>query len=220
MTDIGDPHRGQPVLQAGAISAEASAAMIMLHGRGADAADILSLSQIIGENEIAYLAPEAANHAWYPNSFLAPVEQNEPGRTSALGVIAELIADVTSKGRIGPERIALLGFSQGACLALEFAARNPRRYGGVLALSGGLIGESLALEDYSGSLAETPIFVGCSDVDPHIPLERVQQSTKIMGDLGADVTERIYSGMAHTINEDEIDHVRRIVAAMLENNSP
>jgi predicted esterase len=214
MTD--DPHRGQPALRAGAKPAEARAAMIMLHGRGADAADIIALSQVIGDADVAYLAPEAAGHSWYPYSFLAPVERNEPGRTSALAVIAALIAEVGNAGEIPPERIALLGFSQGACLALEFAARNPRRYGAVFALSGGLIGEAVAIEDYAGSLAGTPIFIGCSDVDPHIPLERVTQSAEIMSALGADVVERIYPGMSHTIVEDEIVHVRRILAKVLD----
>jgi len=215
MSDPGDPHRGQPVLQAGADLAEAKAAMIMLHGRGADAADIIGLSRIIAESEIAYLAPEAASHTWYPYSFLAPVEDNEPGRRSALGVIGGLIAEAGKAGTLPPERIALLGFSQGACLALEYAARNPRRYGAVLALSGGLIGEAVTRDDYGGSLDRTPVFVGCSDVDPHIPLERVKRSAEIMRALDADVTERIYPGMAHTIVEDEVAHVRRIVASML-----
>lgn len=215
MTDPRDPHRGQPALQTGASPSEAKAAMIMLHGRGADAADIISLSQIIGEQQLVYVAPEAAGHSWYPCSFLAPVVDNEPGRTSALGVIAELIERLAETTGIGPERIALLGFSQGACLALEFAARNPRRYGAVLALSGGLIGDTVVGEDYSGSLEQTPVFVGCSDIDPHIPLDRVRKSAAIMAGLGADVTERIYPGMGHTIVEDEIAHVRGIVATML-----
>jgi predicted esterase len=219
MTDMGDPHRGQPTLQAGADPAEARAAMIMLHGRGADAADIIALSQIIGRTDILYLAPEASGHTWYPYSFLTPIDQNEPGRTSALGVIAGLIAKVADAGGIAPERIALLGFSQGACLALEYAARHPRRYGAVFALSGGLIGETVTLQDYSGSLAGTPVFVGCSDSDPHIPLERVRQSAEIMQALGATVTERIYPGMGHTIVEDEIAHIRHIVGTMLNGAS-
>ena len=187
--------------------------------RGADAADIIALSQIIGGNGITYLAPEAAGHSWYPYSFLAPVEQNEPGRTSALGVIAALITEVGSSGGIAPERTALLGFSQGACLALEFAARVPRRYGAVFALSGGLIGETAGPEDYSGSLAGTPVFLGCSDVDPHIPVDRVKRSAEIMRSLDADVTERIYPGIGHTIVEDEIAHVRRIMATVLNGQS-
>jgi len=215
LTDTGDPHRGQPVLRAGADPAEAKAAMIMLHGRGADAADIIGLARVIGESGIAYLAPEAAGHTWYPYSFLAPVEDNEPGRTSALAIIAGLIAEAGNTG-IPPERIALLGFSQGACLSLEYVARNPRRYGAVFALSGGLIGETVTGGDYSGSLDQTPVFVGCSDVDQFIPLERVKQSAEIMRALGADVTERIYPGMGHTIVEDEADHIRRIVATMLD----
>lgn len=215
MSDATDPHKGQPVLTAGAELQHARAAMIMLHGRGADAADIIALSQIIGEENIAYRAPEAAGHSWYPNSFLAPVENNEPGRTSALGVIAGLIETLGSQERIAPDKIGILGFSQGACLALEFAARNPRRYGAVFALSGGLIGAAVAQKDYAGSLAGTPVFVGCSDVDPHIPVDRVKQSAAIMGGLDAVVTERIYPGMGHTIVEDEIDHVRRILAAMI-----
>lgn len=219
MTDMGDPHRGQPVLQTGADPAEARAAMIMLHGRGADAADIIALSQIVGGTGILYLAPEAAGHTWYPYSFLAPSEHNEPGRTSALGVIARLIAEVGNTRGIAPERIALLGFSQGACLALEYSARHPRRYGAVFALSGGLIGETVTLQDYSGSLAGTPVFVGCSDSDPHIPLERVKQSAEIMGALGANVTERVYPNMGHTIVEDEIIHIRRIVRTMLDGPS-
>jgi phospholipase/carboxylesterase/glyoxalase family protein len=219
MTDSSDPHRDQPVLRAGADPVGARAAMIMLHGRGADAADINALSQIIGGSDITFLAPEAAGHTWYPHSFQAPVEHNEPCRTSALNVIAKLIAEVGTTGRIATDRIALLGFSQGACLALEFAARHPRRYGAVFALSGGLIGETVAAQDYSGSLAGTPVFIGCSDRDPHIPLDRVKQSAEIMKALGADVTERIYPGMGHTIVEDEILHVRRIVGTMLNGKS-
>lgn len=219
MTDSGGPHHSQPALRAGADPVGARAAMIMLHGRGADAADIIALSQVIGGSEIAYLAPEAADHTWYPHSFMAPIEHNEPGRTSALNVIAELIAEIGNRGGIAAERTALLGFSQGACLALEFAARHPRRYGAVFALSGGLIGETVAAQDYSGSLAGTPVFIGCSDSDPHIPLARVKQSVEIMETLGAEVIERIYPGMGHTIVEDEIQHVRRIVNTMLDGRS-
>lgn len=220
MTDLADPHRGQPALCAGADPVEARAAMIMLHGRGADAADIIALSQIIGGSEIiTYLAPEAAGHTWYPHSFLAPIEHNEPGRSSALNVIAGLIAEVGNTGEIAPERIALLGFSQGACLALEFVARHPRRFGAVFALSGGLIGETVDAQDYTGSLAGTPVFVGCGDSDPHIPLERVKRSAEIMERLGADVTERIYPSMGHTIVEDEIVHIRRIVGTILDATS-
>jgi phospholipase/carboxylesterase len=214
MSDPSDPHRGQPVLRAGADLSQAKAAVIMLHGRGADAADIIGLSEVIGRPEIIYLAPEAAGHTWYPNSFLSPVARNEPGRTSALGVIAGLIGRL-GEAKLPLDKIALLGFSQGACLALEFAARNPKRYGAVFGLSGGLIGEKVAPEDYSGSLAGTPVFIGCSDVDPHIPLERVRESAHIMRALSGEVTEQIYPGMGHTIVEDEIAHVRRMVDGMV-----
>jgi phospholipase/carboxylesterase len=214
MNDLSDPHGGQPVLRAGAELAEARAAMIMLHGRGADAADIIGLAEVIGRPEIIYLAPEAAGHTWYPTSFLAPVAQNEPGRTSALKVIANLIATL-GEAQLPPGKVALLGFSQGACLSLEFSARHPRRYGGVFALSGGLIGETISREDYAGSLVGTPLFIGCSDIDPHIPLERVKQSAAIMKGLGADVTERIFPGMGHTIVEEEMRHIREIVDGLI-----
>jgi predicted esterase len=213
MSDPSDPHRGQPVLRAGADLSQAKAAMIMLHGRGADAADIIGLSEVIGRPEVIYLAPEAAGHTWYPTSFLAPVERNEPGRTSALGVIAGLIGRLGA-AKLAPEQIALLGFSQGACLSLEFAARNPRRYGAVFGLSGGLIGETIDPDDYPGSLEGTPAFIGCSDIDPHIPLERVRESAAILRRLGAEVSEKIYPGMGHTIVEDEIIEVRRILDEM------
>ena len=198
-----DPHAGQPVLMAGADIASARAAMVMIHGRGASASDILSLSEVFGRDGVTYIAPEAAGHTWYPYPFLAPVGRNEPGRSSALGVIAALLAILGERG-LPPERVAILGFSQGACLALEFAARNPRRYGAVIGLTGGLIGERIDPAAYSGSLDDTPVFIGSSDVDPHIPLARVKETTAVLAALGAVVTERIYPGMGHTINDDEI----------------
>jgi predicted esterase len=211
--NAGDPHRGQPVIMAGASPGEAKAAMILVHGRGADARDIIGLAEYFGRPDIAYVAPEAAGHSWYPNRFLVPVEENEPYLSSALGVLASLIADIGRVG-IGPERLFLLGFSQGACLSLEFAARNPRRYGGVIALSGGLIGASVAAANYPGSLAGTPVFLGCSDVDPHIPLKRVKESSAVMTALGAAVTEQIYPGMGHTITGEEVEAVVRMLAAV------
>lgn len=211
MADTNDPHAGQPVLQAGADLAGARAAMIMLHGRGANAADILSLAALFERDGIAYLAPEAANNAWYPYPFTAPVERNQPYLSSALKVVAGLLARIGEEG-MPAERVVILGFSQGACLGLEFAARNPRRYGGVVALSGGLIGAEIKPEDYSGSLEGTPVFLGCSDVDQHIPLRRVNESTAVAKQLGGEVTERIYPGMGHSINEDEVAHVREILS--------
>ena len=210
MPDPNNPHAGQPILTAGSSLGDAMAAAIFIHGRGASAEDILTLAPVVASPDFACLAPQAAGHVWYPHSFLAPRPRNEPSLRSALRMIKDLIDQVETAG-IPAERIALVGFSQGACLALEAAARHPKRYGAVGAFSGGLIGESVALQDYAGSLDGTPIFIGCSDVDPHIPLERVQESTRILVGLGAEVTEKIYPRMGHTINEDEAAHVRRLL---------
>jgi predicted esterase len=207
-------HEGQPVLLAGEPLEKAQAAMIMIHGRGAGAQDILMLVPELDQSGFTYLAPQAANHTWYPNSFLAPVVSNEPGLSSGLAVIAGIFAQVNSTG-IPIERTILLGFSQGACLSLEFTARNARRYGGVAGLSGGLIGPEGTPRNYDGSLDGTPVFLGCSDVDFHIPKERVQQSTRILRNLGADVTERLYPGMGHTIIPDEIDFVRGMMKSLV-----
>ncbi len=185
----------------------------MLHGRGADAADILGLAESFDRPTLAYLAPEAAGHAWYPYSFLAPVAQNQPFLASALDVIGDIIGLLITHD-IPPTRIALVGFSQGACLALEFAARHPDRYGAVIALTGGLIGESIDPSDYHGSLEGTPVFIGSSDVDPHVPLSRVGESSAAMEKLDGEVTERIYPGMGHTINQDEVGHVRTLLDRM------
>jgi predicted esterase len=205
-----DPHSGGTVLATGAALDRARAAMIMVHGRGADAADILALSEVFERPDIAYLAPQAANHSWYPRPFVAPVEANEPNLSSALKVIATLLAKLAGGG-LKPDKVMLLGFSQGACLSLEFAARNPMRYGAVCGLSGGLIGATVNWTRYQGSLQGTPVFLGCSDVDMHIPLERVKESSAVMRELGGDVTEEIYPGMGHTINEAEVAHVRRLI---------
>lgn len=207
----GGPHHGQPILTAGAPLEEARAAMIMTHGRGASAADILSLLEYLDTPGFAYLAPQAAGHTWYPYSFMAPIEQNEPNLSSALETLEKLLAYIKAAG-ISPEKTMLLGFSQGACLSVEFAARHARRYGGVAVLSGGLIGPEGTPRDYAGSLDGTPIFLGCSDVDFHIPKERVQESTRVLAGLGSEVTERLYRGMGHTINQDEIDVVREMMA--------
>jgi len=208
-----DPHREQPVLTAGANPSEARGAMIMVHGRGANAADIIGLADAIARPELVYFAPDAAGRVWYPNPFMTPAAGNEPWLSSALGAVGRLVDEATLAG-IPLERIAILGFSQGACLTLEYAARNPRRYGGIFALSGGLIGDRVSADATSGSLSGTPVFLGCSDIDPFIPLARVQESAAIMGALGADVTERIYPGAAHTIVVDEVEHIRRIVDKM------
>ena len=203
-------HAGQPVATAGRPPSEATAAVILLHGRGAAAEDILTLVPEIDRPDLAYLAPQAAGFSWYPYSFMAPLEQNEPGLSSGLAVVGELRAALAAAG-IGPERTVLLGFSQGACLALEFAARAARRYGGVAGLSGGLIGPPGTPRDYPGSLDGTPVLVGCSDRDPHIPLPRVRETARVMADLGGQVSEQIYPAMGHTINADEIERVRLLL---------
>ena len=205
-----DPHAGQPVLHYGPALAGARLAAILLHGRGASAEDIVGLAPHFATQDVAYLAPQASNNTWYPYSFLAPVEQNEPGITSALTLIAALAADAAAAG-LPADRVVVLGFSQGACLALEFAARRPRRYAGVIAFSGGVIGPPGTPRDYPGSMDGTPVFIGCSDVDAHIPVERVRESSDVFRRMGADVDERIYRGMGHTINQDELDAVRRIL---------
>jgi predicted esterase len=183
--------------------------MVMVHGRGASAADILGLAGHLGVADMAYLAPEANGRVWYPRSFLEPLATNEPWLSSALEVIGRLVAEVGAIG-IPPERVVLLGFSQGACLAAEFAARNARRYGGVVALSGGLIGLDGTPRDYPGSLDGTPVFLGCSDIDFHIPKQRVLDSAAVLERLGGAVTCRLYPGMGHTVNDDELAWVREL----------
>ena len=207
------PHQDQPVVAAGGRLGEATAAVVMVHGRGATAESILELAAEFGHPELAYVAPQAAGFTWYPYSFMAPMHQNEPGLSSGLERIGEVLALLEEEG-IPPERTVLLGFSQGACLSLEFAARNARRYGGVVGLSGGLIGPPGTPRAYEGSFAGTPVFLGCSDRDPHIPRERVDETAEVMREMGAEVTERIYPSMGHTVNEDEIEFVRGILAKL------
>ena len=225
-TEIDGPHQGQKLETAGAPLATAEAAVVFVHGRGATARSIIALGDELRQHTaekvrlegttlepsdspfhtIAFLAPQAQRNTWYPNSFLAPVESNEPGRSSGLRAISDAIYEANDAG-IPTDRVALVGFSQGACLASEFVARAPTRYGGLAALSGGLIGSDIDPDTYTGSLEGTPVFFGCSDVDPHIPLARVHETTTVFERLDADVTERIYEGMGHGINEDEAEFV-------------
>lgn len=207
------PHVGDRIVGTGRALEEAKAAMILVHGRGAPAEDILGIAGELDRPDLAYLAPQAAGYSWYPYSFLAPMEQNEPGLSSGLALIGDLVARLEQAG-IPPERTVLLGFSQGACLSLEYAARNARRFGGVVGLSGGLIGPPGTPREYAGSLEGTPVFLGCSDRDPHIPLERVQETTRVLTAMGASVTEKIYPRMGHTVNEDEIEHVKALLAGL------
>jgi len=209
------PHQGQPLLVAGESLEKARTAMIMVHGRGASAQDILGLSVDLKHSGYIYLAPQAAEYSWYPNSFLAPVASNEPGLTSGLAVIASILDQLAGAG-IPAERTILLGFSQGACLSLEFVARNARRYGGVAGLSGALIGPDDTPRNYPGSLAETQVFLGCSDVDFHIPKERVLQSAEVLQRMGGDVTTRLYPRMGHTVNRDEIRFVQGMMKELDE----
>jgi predicted esterase len=186
--------------------------MILIHGRGASARDIMTVAAEVAEPGFAFLAPEAAGGSWYPNRFMEPLESNEPWLSSALETVGRVLA--LAEEQLPLEYVILLGFSQGACLALEYAARNARRYGGLIGLSGGLIGPDDTPRDYPGSLDGTPVFLGCSDVDPHIPARRVLEMAKVLEALGAKVTTRLYPGMGHEVNADELDHVRRMMAAV------
>ncbi len=209
-----DPHLDQPLVLAGEPPGSARAAMIMLHGRGATAQDILTLTADLHWPGFVYLVPHAAGNSWYPNSFLAPIASNEPALSSGLAVITSLLKQLAQVG-IPAERTIILGFSQGACLSLEYIARNTRRYGGVVGLSGGLIGPDGTPRDYPGSLAGTPVFLGCSDMDPHIPKERVEQAAEALRLLGGNVTTRLYPHMDHTVNQDELHFVQGMMASVL-----
>jgi phospholipase/carboxylesterase len=198
-----------PVLEAGDRLGKARAAMILMHGRGATAEDIMTLAADLTHPGFAYLAPQAAGNAWYPNPFTAPIETNEPYLSSALEVLENLLAKV--EATIPAQRVILLGFSQGACLTLEFAARHARRYGGVVGLSGGLIGPDGTSRDYPGEFDGTPVFLGCSDIDPHIGKDRVLEAAEVFKRTGGQVTVRFYPGMGHMVSREEIESVREIV---------
>jgi predicted esterase len=208
------PNRGQLIRSAGEPLERARAAMLLMHGRGAQAEDILSLAGQFALPGFSYLAPQAVGNTWYPNRFLDPLATNEPWLTSDLYMMSDLLEKVVKVG-IPYERVIILGFSQGACLALEFAARNARRYGGLVGLSGALIGPDGTQRNYQGSLSGTPVFLGCSDVDFHVPKERVDQAADLLRHLGGVVTERIYPGLDHSVNQDEIDFVRGMLRALI-----
>lgn len=198
------------ITRAGAPIARATGAVILIHGRGATAEGMLGLANEFSNENLAFLAPQARGGSWYPNSFLAPLADNEPHLSRGLETLDDVFRRVVAEG-IPAANIALLGFSQGGCLALEYAARNAKRFGAVIGLSAGLIGPPGVSRGYQGSLDGTPVFVGCSDVDSHIPVGRVRETTAVMAALGAQTTERIYPGMGHTINADEIAIVREIL---------
>jgi len=203
------PHQNQEVVTSGLGINDAHTAMILVHGRGASAQNMLLFAEEFERNNIHYRALQASGHTWYPNSFLAPKETNEPGISSGLQAIYDNIRKLTKAG-IPTDRIILLGFSQGACLTTEFAARHPQKYGAVVGLSGGLIGE-VSPSNYTGSLQQTPVLLGCSDRDPHIPLARVNKTEQIFKQLNGEVTKRIYKGLGHTVNHDEIQFVKGLI---------
>ena len=207
--DKSDPHREQPVRTYGARLGEATAAAILLHGRGASAEDILGLATEMYDKRVAYLAPQAAGHSWYPYSFLAPREENEPWLSSALSLVRSTVQMALDVG-IAVEKIVLCGFSQGACLSAEFVARNPRRYGGLIGFTGGLIGASLD-DAYAGELGGMPVFLGSGDPDPHVPWARVEKTGEVLRGMGAEVTLRRYPGRQHTISGEEVDFGKRLV---------
>ena len=205
------PHHGQPVRTAGSKLESATAAMIMIHGRGATAESILTLVPAIDTPGFVYLAPQAAGNTWYPNSFLSPIPSNEPGISSGLASIDDLMKRIEA-AHIPLEKTFLLGFSQGACLSLEYAARHARRYGGIAGLSGGLIGPDGTPRDYQGSFGGTPVFLGCSDIDSHIPIGRVRETAGVLEKMGAGVDMRLYPGMGHIVNDDEVSAVKEMMA--------
>jgi len=205
-----DPHRDSLSVRFGPDLEMADAAVVLVHGRGDSARGILTLAPELEAPRVTFIAPQATGFSWYPQSFLAPTDMNEPWLSSAFDRIGAATREVTSAG-FSQEQTVLMGFSQGACLALEFAARNAGRYGGVVAFSGGLIGPEGTVFSYDGSLAGTPVFLGCSDVDPHIPRARVDESAAIMEGLGGEVEERIYPGMGHTVNTDELEWARALL---------
>lgn len=210
---VSDIHANQHVLSWGAPLGEARAALILVHGRGATAESILPLAAEVAGSGVAALAPQAVGNTWYPHRFMAPLEANEPYLTSALASVNRQVEQAVGAG-IPRERIVVLGFSQGACLSLEYAARNPARYGGIVGLSGGLIGPEGVPLAHEGQLDGTPVFLGVSDNDFHIPVDRVAESAAVFEAMGAEVTARLYPGIGHTVVEDELDYVRDLLARL------
>jgi len=207
------PHAGQPILQAGKPIGQAPAVVIMIHGRGAGPDNIIELAGAIGEPNATYLAPAAADRTWYPYSFMTEIAKNEPFLSSALSVLQALVAEVEAAG-VKRDHIVMLGFSQGACLTTEFAIRNASRFGGFVAFSGGAIGPVGTKWDETGRFDGTPMFFGCSNIDAHIPEARVNESAAMCERMGAAVTKRIYPGMGHLVNDDEITHAKGIIQVL------
>jgi phospholipase/carboxylesterase len=189
---------------------DATSALIMIHGRGASAEDILSLSENLNVQRYLLAAPQATGNSWYPKSFLAPQNENQPWLSSALDLVHKTVLEIISRG-ITAENIYFLGFSQGACLTLEYVARNAKRYGGIVAFTGGLIGDQINKTLYKGNFEMTPVFFGSSNPDMHVPVERVRASADIFKQMGADITEKIYPNMGHTVNQDEINKANDLI---------
>lgn len=202
-------HKKQ-IITAGKSIAETDKVLVMVHGRGGSAEDILSLANHLEVKEYALIAPQASNHTWYPLSFLAPPEQNEPGLSSAISIMQDIVKDVESAG-VKKENIYFLGFSQGACLTLEFCARYANKWGGIAAFTGGLIGDKIYTENYNGDFEGTPVYIGTSDPDFHVPVDRVWASAEIMKAMNAMVTVDIFKNMGHTISQKELDQVNRLI---------
>jgi phospholipase/carboxylesterase len=198
------------IITAGKKLSEAKKALIMIHGRGGTAENIISLAEHLDVDDYALLAPQVTGNTWYPYSFMAPLQQNEPALSSALSVISDTVNDLLAQG-FTEKQIYFLGFSQGACLTLEFVTRNATHYGGVVAFTGGLIGDKIYQEHYSGDFKGTPVFIGTSDPDMHVPVERVYATSNILRDMNADVTEKVYPNMGHTITQDEIDNANTLI---------
>ncbi len=217
LTASGSIHQGQPVVHVGASLESARSAVVFIHGRGASAHDVHALAAAFAQDDVAFFAPQAAliggAPQWYPYRFIEPLERNEPFLTSALRAVDALVSQLAEQG-MATQRMALMGFSQGACLALEYAVRYARRYGLVAGFSGGLIGPLGMMRSGRGSLAGTPVFLGCSDIDPHIPLAKVDEAAQVMAGRGAAVEKRIYTGMGHVINDDEIAYAAQILAGL------
>jgi predicted esterase len=212
--DVQDPHANVDIYSVGEPFEHAKVVVVLVHGRGASANSILGLAEHVGSPGVTFLAPDAAGGTWYPHSFLEPLNVNEPFLTSALNCVARVVE--MAKARVGTDKVAIGGFSQGGCIALEFALRNPAKYGAIMGLSAGIIGPPGTVWNTHGNLDGTPVFLGCSDVDSHIPLARVHESKHALQRLGADVTERIYPGMAHMINDDEIDYIKGLISNLVK----
>lgn len=198
------------IITAGLEPSDAEKALIMLHGRGATAQDILSLAEYLNVGRFTIFVPQATNLSWYPYSFLVPTSQNEPWLSSALDLVDSTVNNLISMG-IVKEKLYFLGFSQGACLALEYTARNAEKYGGIAAFTGGLIGDKIHIASYSGNFERTPVFIGTSNPDPHVPVDRVQATNEVFHRMNADVTLKIFNDMGHTVSEDEINMVNSLI---------